>query len=712
MAVLSVYHKDILEFISAKSKESQHLLLMPKDYVEQMVARGVLTEEEGQDHIEYCRKAGLFQLFNLSVAVDRNFMDNVRVYMKDGNEKRCHEMLPCGKSIAEVWDAIVDQAWNSGDPGILFMDRAREWGKLQSPLAINGTNPCGEQFLPSHGSCNLGSVNLAAMVHTPIFEHRNFGWAERIDWDQFKDTIGSAVRFLDNVVLINKHAISDIAEVNEQERRIGLGIMGWADLLLMCGVPYDSNQAVEVADSISARFRHYAHRASCQLAEERGIFPLWDELQDLKLDDNLAPGWSDYFPQEPRRNAAVTTIAPTGTISVVAGCSSGVEPHFLMAFEHEGLREHGGLGLMWASETLREVCQHEFPHLADEDKDYLGAVEEVLRSKYNWKPANEIDIKWHIRHQAAWQKNIDNSISKTLNLPNSATRDDVARAYLMAYETGCKGSTIYRDRCKPSQVLNAPKPRRELSEAPQPSLIAEPGHIELGNSHFPTTERPGFVGETCTICGAQHSEASGECKKCKAKGAVHIGSGEGSIPESEAQVATKVAAPWAPRPEVVPGYTRFTMTAEGKLYVTVNYDERGMPYEMFVELGKAGSSTNASCDAIARLVSTMLRSGIHPYRIVKQLRGLKSNPYGIGPQKVLSVPDAIAQSLEKYMVTEFGHDWAVDFGWGNGNGGKQQTLEFEKQEVHEYECCPDCGTQLALQENCKTCIACGYSQCT
>lgn len=684
MAVMSVHHPDVLDFINLKADENKHLLQASYEYAQIKVDAGEWTKEEGEEHVEYIRKSGLFQLFNVSVAVDREFMRTVHAYVhcsgpsfqpaptKGGDwiaSKPWENKLPCGSTIAEVWDAIVKQAHQSGDPGLLFIDRAQAWSAIQTPLEINATNPCGEQFLPSNGSCNLASIDLAKFVNVPAYEDPlHTEWSNRVDWDELQRWIKVSVRFLDNVVSANSHAMPEITDLNLKERRLGFGVMGWADFLLKIGVPYDSQKAIEIADELASFFREEAHAASYDLAEVRGAFPLWKDIKDVELDIEAAGPHAnlDYFLDVPRRNATVTTVAPCGTISIVAGCSSGIEPHFTMAFEHQGLREHGGLGLMWASDTVQElVATVVGAAFNPDDVHRLPEYEKVLREE-GWKPANEIDIKWHLAHQGIWQKHIDNSISKTLNLPNEATEQTIAETYLNAWTAGCKGTTVYRDGCKPFQVLNAPKPQEMLTHTLDTHDLAE---VE------------------------------------------HIGSGEGGQPESEAKIEHLATARWGERPNYVPGGTHKVETSEGDLLVTINYDERGMPYETIINLGKGGNSSGASCEGMARLISTMLRSGIHPYRIVKQLRGIKSNPHGLGPNKVLSIPDAVGQMLERHMIHNFGPDWAADFGW-NGNGHSDEETPTASNRIVQYEACPECGCQLALEEGCKKCYACGHSACS
>ena len=313
MAVLSVYHPDVMDFISLKARESKFMLEIPKEYAQLKLDSGQWTLEQASDYIEYCRLNGLYQLFNVSIAVDKEFMSAVKEYEEHKTkaisvEGTCSydKLLPCGRAIGQVWDAIVVQAWASGDPGILFLDRAQEIAKTQSPMEIRATNPCGEQFLPHMGSCNLGSIDLSKFVIDTHARPTDIDLLVKnnIDWIELARVIELSVRFLDNIVEINVHADPGITEVNDLERRIGLGVMGWADLLVKLGIPYDSDNALRACQIVAEFFQNQAHAASEHLGKERGPFLLWEQVT----------------PPASRRNATVTTVAPMGTISIVAGC--------------------------------------------------------------------------------------------------------------------------------------------------------------------------------------------------------------------------------------------------------------------------------------------------------------------------------------------------------------------------------------------------------
>lgn len=678
MAVMSVYHKDITEFVGCKQKEAKYLLELPLQVAQQHVDAGLWKMEEGQDYIEYCRKTGVYQLFNVSVAVDAKFMRAIGDYMREDIEdpfdskwqgSSWREMLPCGLAIYELWELIVDMAWSSGDPGLLFMERAQEFARFHSIYIPHATNPCGEQFLPEHGSCNLGSIDLAKYVDD---NWGSEGWYERVSWTTLAHDIKICVRMLDNVVEINKHPVKEIEERNNQERRIGLGVMGWADVLFKLRIPYDSDLALEVAEVFAKFFKEHAHQASVDLAGERGAFPLFAEVNDatrerpldltkIDLDDVAEP----VMPKRPRRNATVTTVAPTGTISLMAGCSSGIEPHFMLGYEHQGLKEHGGLGYIWASDTLRLL------YLSNEGvtKGEWGCPEEFethIREWAGWAPANEIPIGYHIKHQAVWQKYVDNSISKTLNLPNNASRDAVAGTYLMSYEAGTKGSTVYRDGCKPFQVLNAPKPKEKEMSKPEPfDELQDQAETWVRDNPSPV-----------------------------------------NMPSLRTELVQPGERTRRKRDEIAHGVTIKIKTSDGSLYVTINRGVRDEPFEVFATVGKAGAKAAAYTEAIGRLISMALQYNIPLDAIKKELRGIAGGePYGMGPRRVLSVPDGIAIAIEKFLDYENATDTVEEL--------IEQSPVVHVTQGSLVDACPDCGASLFREEGCSggKCIACGFAKC-
>jgi len=401
MAILNVNHPDIMKFITAKDDPTA------------------------------------FTNFNLSVAVTNEFMEAV----KAGTDyelinPRTHQAVD-KLNAKEVFDQITAMAWKTGDPGIVFIDRINQDNPTPQLGSIESTNPCGEQPLLPYESCNLGSINLARMLRTQ-------NGTTEIDYPKLAETVKVTVRFLDNVIDVNKFPLPEIAEMTKKSRKIGLGVMGFADMLIRLGIPYDSEEALEVA----AKVMHFIHEEACKasvgLAKERGVFPAFKgSIYD-------APGGRRL------RNASCTTIAPTGTLSIIVGCSSGIEPLFALSYTRHIL---DGAQLLEVNPYFEEVARSQgfyseelMQRLADGAKlrDEEGVPDEVKRL---FVTAHEIKPEWHVRMQAAFQKSTDNAVSKTVNFPQEATREDIAKVYMMAYEEGLKGITIYRDRSREAQVL-------------------------------------------------------------------------------------------------------------------------------------------------------------------------------------------------------------------------------------------------------------------
>jgi len=398
MAILNVGHPDIMKFITAKEKGN------------------TLTN------------------FNLSVAATAEFMKAVEEGT-DYNLINPRDKAVQGKLNAkEVFDMIVDMAWRTGDPGLVFLDRINDANPTPKLGAIESTNPCGEQPLLPYESCNLGSLNLSRMVG-----------GKKIDYEKLEETVKIAVRFLDNVIDMNSFPLPEIENMTKKTRKIGLGVMGFADMLIKLGISYDSEDALKVAEEVMRFINEKATEASVAMGEERGVFPAFEgSVYD-------APG-------EPRvRNATRTTIAPTGTLSIIAGCSSGIEPLFALSYLRNIL---DGDGLVEVNPYFEEVARREGFYSDELMKELVrrgslrgmdGIPEWVERL---FVTAHDISPEWHIWMQAAFQSSTHNAVSKTINFPHSATREDVAQAYMLAYNESCKGITIYRDRSRDRQVLS------------------------------------------------------------------------------------------------------------------------------------------------------------------------------------------------------------------------------------------------------------------
>jgi ribonucleoside-diphosphate reductase alpha chain len=517
-------------------------------------------------HFIKCKETGDFSNFNISVALSEKFMEAV----KAGSS---YDLInPRDKSVAgqldarEVYDLIVEMAWATGDPGIIFIDRMNRDNPTPSLGEIESTNPCGEQPLLPYEACNLGSVNLSRLV-------RPTEKGPDVDWDRLADIVHRGVRFLDDVIEVNNYPLPQIAELVAGNRKIGLGVMGWADMLIRMDLGYDSEEAVALGEKIMGFIDAEAKSASRKLAEQRGAFP------------NFEGSIYDTPDGGPIRNATVTTIAPTGTLSIMANCSSGVEPLFAVSYvrtvmDNDRLVEVNPLFEEIAVKRgfySRELMQLIADHGSVEGIDEVPA--DVQRA---FVTAHDIAPEWHIRMQAAFQKYTDNAVSKTVNFDNSATAEDVRAVYDLANELGVKGVTIYRDGSKDGQVLTTGKSAKAGTAATMPeATFARPGEIEP-----------------------------------------------------------------RPRPSITQGRTEKIQTGCGTLYITVNWDEYGL-CEVFTQMGKSGGCAASQSEALSRMVSVSLRAGVDPTAITKHLRGIRCpSPCWAEGGKVLSCADAVGIVLE------------------------------------------------------------------
>jgi len=566
MAILRVDHPDIVEFITCK-KENREL-----------------------------------NNFNISVGVTDAFMDAVKAgrsydLVEPREKKKVGEL-----DALEVYNALVYNAWESGDPGVIFLDRVNRDNPTPDLGEIESTNPCGEQPLLPMEACNLGSINLAKFV---TFREG----IPSIDYSGLEELVWNSVRFLDNVIDMSKYPLPEIEKMARGNRKIGLGVMGFADLLFQLGVPYDSEQALEVAEEVMGFIQKKSKEASRALAEERTVFPNFDK----SIYKNM--GNSRF------RNATTTTIAPTGTLSIIAGCSSGIEPLFALSFVRTVMDNDKLLETNPYFETSARQRGFYSPEIMDAvaRSGSIRQMEEIPQDvKAVFATAHDITPEWHVRIQAAFQKYTDNAVSKTVNLPRDATVEDVMKVYDLSYELGCKGITIYRDGSKENQVLRVDEKGKDL--------------------------RP-------------------------------------------------MIADVLDRPETLEGFTTKVVTGMGNLYVTVT-EMDGKPFEVFATIGKSGKSTMAKTEAIGRLVSLALRSGISPDKIVEQLKGIcGEHPVFSKDGLVLSIPDAISKVLEKrYLKDE-----------------RPATRKYANSLLGET--CPECGQTVSFEEGCMTCHFCGFTKC-
>jgi len=439
MGVLNVHHPDIEEFITAKWEE------------------------------------GVLRNFNISVAVTDKFFEALKKDEEyDLINPRTGEVVkrvPARK----IFNLIVEGAWRNGEPGMVFIDEINRHNPTPHVGKIEATNPCGEQPLLPYESCNLGSINVSKFIKNG-----------EIDWEWLKEIVWLCVRFLDDVIDMNKYPLKEIEKNTKANRKIGLGVMGWADLLFKLKIPYDSDEAIKLAEKLMSFIQSESHKASQALAEERGVFPNWKgsvwEKRGIKM-----------------RNATTTTIAPTGTISIIANCSSGIEPIYALAFKRMNILDGEEF---FEINPIFEDALKQLNLYNDEMLERIaesGSIQEIHEIPEEirrvFKCALDIDAEWHVRMQAAFQKYTDNAVSKTINMPNSATRKDVEKAFMLAYELKCKGLTVYRDGSREEQVLKVKKKEEKEKRWPKKPI----GYIEPRPRPKITAGR---TIETRTGCGA------------------------------------------------------------------------------------------------------------------------------------------------------------------------------------------------------------------
>jgi len=621
MGILRVDHPDILDFIQCK-----------------------------EDNKEITN-------FNISVGITEEFMLAVR-------EGRSYDLIDPHTSSAvgqlsapEIFNIIVDHAWKNGEPGIVFLDRLNQGNPTPQLGEIEATNPCGEQPLLPNEACNLGSINLKLMV---IEKEGKMV----INWERLSHVTRLSVRFLDNVIDANQYPLPIIDKMVKGNRKIGLGVMGFADMLILMQTSYSTKDAVEYAEKIMKFIQTEARIESQRLAEERGTFPNYEG--------------SVYDGVMKLRNATLTTIAPTGTISMICAASSGVEPLFAVAYtktvmDGTALVEVNPLFEAFAKE-YGFYSQQLMQKIADRGT-VLGLPEVPNWVQEVFTTAQEIAPEWHIRIQAAFQKYTDNAVSKTINFANSATREEIAEAYRLADELNCKGLTVYRDGSREEQVLSTGTTTAQ-SQEDKTNGVKDQQAMEV----FSAPKAP-FISEVNTV-----------------------------VPR--------------PRPTTTIGVTEKLKIGCGNLYVSVNADEKGI-CEVFTNTGRAGGCSSQS-EATARLISITLRSGLSVDAITEQIKGIRC-PACIRREgvNVTSCPDAIARVIKKYsevginfnkgqigMQDQMLSTEKPNVASGQGNAAAEKAAAKKARgNVAPENACPECGMSINHESGCVVCTHCGYSKC-
>jgi ribonucleoside-diphosphate reductase alpha chain len=578
--------------------------------------------------------------FNLSVSITDKFMNDL-----EENPNKEHtfynprtnlefNVLKDDKTpwkVQEVFDLVVNHAWKTGEPGLIFIDRMNANNPVSHIGNIEATNPCGEQPLLPYESCNLGSINLFKFIKQT--KDGNY-----FDFEKFREVIKLTTRFLDNVIDANQYPIKEIAEMSRGNRKIGLGVMGFADALFSLAIPYNSEEGIVFGKKIMRFLTEESHIASIELAEERGCFPNWVgsswEKQGIKI-----------------RNACTTTVAPTGTISIIANCSGGIEPLFNLAFQRTIL---DGQKMIEINDVFKAELEKSGLYnqaLMEEimEKGSLKEIEALTKEmKRIYVTARDISPEDHIRMQAAFQEFCDSSISKTINLPNDATEKQVQDSFRLAYQLGCKGITVYRDGCRTNQPMSL--------KAKTVEPIAEAKAISPAKD---------FVTPV-------------------------------TLPDIMAAVRIRQITPF------------------GNMHIKIVYDPiANREREVFAQLGKGGELASSDLEAICRMISMYLRVNGRLEDVIKQLDGIGTSltiPTKDG--RIMSLADGLAKGIKKYMNAkkESGINNLI-MGISSQNENPA-TPEKRKSEKNIYGIkCPECSQDLSFEEGCSKCHACGYSQC-
>jgi ribonucleoside-diphosphate reductase alpha chain len=777
MGMMYVNHPDILKFLHAKEDLSQFTNYNISVKVTDEWMERFLADPNGP-HIVRNPRSGREYVIPKDLSIwDYDIRSLIPVRRGQGGELRVAEVdeaetqnendavarsssLPECYTSQDIWEILVRNAHRTGEPGVVFIDRINEHNPTPHVGRIEATNPCGEQPLLPYEACNLGSINLGCFINDPCTKNAS------VDWDGLRAAVHESVRFLDNVIDANNYPLPEIEAVCKANRKIGLGVMGFADALYKLGIRYSSDEGVEWGDRFMQFLNDEAHNYSEQLANERGCFPNW------------AGSIWDTLHHRPMRNSATTTVAPTGTISIIAGCSGGIEPLFSLAFYRNVLKGQDKTGTpMIEVNPIFESVAKERGFLSEGLMDQVatdgtlagidGIPDDV---KHVYVCAHDITPEWHVKMQAAFQRHCDASISKTINFPHEATKEDVDRIYRMAFELDCKGITVYRDRCREEQpmALKQEQAKEESKTVDQPAeAAAEAAPADTA----PADTAPADVAVPAEVAPMAQTPSEDELKKEIRMHSIGVGDIE-------------------PRdiPEIVSGLRLRQMTPFGNMHVKITVDPKtGRELEVFAQLGKGGDLANSDLEAICRLTSLWLRAGGSLKHIIRQMKDIGSSlqvPTKEG--KIKSLGDGLAHALQKYAKAKdrFGlrglllgeydlndmdkprsakstngnghkpvngktngnghngngtHGNGRTNGHGNGNGNGHNKRHEPLSEVrhgkaahdtHEAPAttrvagastdtaqvdfkvkCPSCGESLVFSEGCNKCYNCGWAQC-
>ncbi|OGM25691.1 ribonucleoside-diphosphate reductase, adenosylcobalamin-dependent [Candidatus Woesebacteria bacterium RIFCSPLOWO2_01_FULL_39_61] len=665
----------------------------------------------------HCKEEGGITNFNISVAVTDVFME---AYKRGSDYDLIdpHNGKVVGKLNARsVFDEIADGAWKTGDPGLVFIDRVNAGSANPVPSLgpVESTNPCGEQPLYPYDSCNLGSIFLTYFVKATDGK-------KEVDWEKLRKATRLSTRFLDNVIEMNPYPLESIRKISLAIRRIGLGVGGWADMLIELGIPYDSREALKLGEKIMKVIQEEAVDASKNLAKERGPFPMWPV--------------STYKNQEPRRNSTVTTIAPTGTISIIAGASSGIEPIFALAYQHIVKDKHLDRTLSFINPKFEEVAkQRGFWSEGIKDKVVehgvirgINEVPEDVRQVFG--TAHEIHHDWHIKHQAVFQKYTENAVSKTINMANSIKVNDIKKAYLLAWETDCKGITVFRDGCKETQVLNLgvkDKEKDVFQEAKDPTLI-RPFVVRGSTYRLETPVGRAFVtinqdesGEPLEVFINVGKAGSDVTAMAEALGRTISTSlrfrGHLAPREKAKEIALQLSGIGGRRSVGFGSRKILSLPDAVAAAISTHFGFKINGYQA----GFAGDSSflnlKKAIDGSGKILTVEAQSDSAGAVMSAQISGVMpdTSPLGSDDHTMASAESHLASTQSDSTSTELDSSTALfESTPTNGNGLEESfttQLSLTSPKV-SGDICPSCGASaLVNEEGCSKCHVCGYSEC-
>ncbi|WP_255148753.1 adenosylcobalamin-dependent ribonucleoside-diphosphate reductase [Halorarius halobius] len=793
MGVMRISHPDVIEFIHAKNKDVSlaHCLRLndPDDYTYTTFsealeeARG-LIDEDGKVP-KHLRNAveGHLSNFNISVGVTDGFMEALEAgeeytftnprtgepHVATEETKEMYSRYGLGEHVevgepleidAElIWDRIVEGAHENGEPGVIYLERVNKEHSFDveehPDHRILATNPCGEQPLEEYEACNLGHINLSTLAardapdwrvwseeHAGEFDSKEDAvmafLEEAIDFEEFDRRIELGTRFLENVVTMSDFPVPEIEQKVREMRKIGLGVMGLAQLYIQLGIKYGSEEGNEVARLLMRHINHGSKWASHELATERGSFDEWDNSKYASPTEYAewfekqtgldADDWADGFPV---RNHNTTTIAPTGTTSMVGNTTGGCEPIYNVAYYKNVSDDVQGdemlvefddyfLRTLEANDidvaAVKAEAEEQMATNAFDGVEGLSTVPDAIGELF--VVTSDLSGKQHAAVQCACQEGVDSAISKTCNFPNSATAEDMDEVYRYIYEHGGKGVTVYRDGTRSKQVLTTRADNAEFSED-----MDEEEAAEL------------LLERVEAVFGGMDEFLDRE----EVRRAVEADLAELFDVDPE---PTHVYAEKQSRPDLLHGVTQRIDTGYGKLYVTINEDaERERPFELFATIGNSGGFTASFTEALAKTISTALRSGVDPEEIAGELQGIRSPKVAWDKgEQINSIPDAIGRALQRYLDDEIDKPYpqqqslseaADSAGTETDRDPNREAADPEPVEretdgggaatddatdsllaAGESPECPECGAMsLAMNEGCKTCQSCGWSEC-